>query len=64
MFSGIDLALFDAPSSPEGPVIKGAVSSIFVTVTVSGRSEVLPAESVALTITAYVLLLPVSVGFS
>ena len=48
----IDLELELAPAPPEGPEILAEVSSISVTFTVMVWSEVLPAESVALTLTS------------
>ena len=64
IFSFILLALILAPSPPDGPVIIGAVSSIFEILTVTIWSDLFPAESVPLTITSYELLAPLSFGFS
>ena len=52
IFSSIDVELELAPEPPEGPVIFGPFSSTSEMSTVRFWSEVLPAESVALTFTS------------
>jgi len=67
VFSTIEVALVAAPAPPLGPVMIGAASSVFVTVTVTVWIAKLPAASVARTSTTYVLFAapaPRSVGAS
>jgi len=52
VFSTIDLVLVAAPAPPVGPVMTGAASSPFVTVTVTVWVVKLPVRSVARTSTS------------
>ena len=47
IFSFSSKLLVKSPALPDGPVIKGGVSSISVTVMLTAWSEVFPAKSVA-----------------
>ena len=59
----ISRSLFAAPSSPEGPVINGAVSSILlIVIIVAVVAE--PPVPVALTSTLYSLLFTAVIGYT